>query len=87
MLLFLLILLALAAAAGVLGAVLEATLVLVLSFVLAVVILAWIGTWYVKRRLRAYRRQVQAHVDRVTRRRTALDVGGSRLPEGDRPSG
>ena len=40
---FILILLLLAAMAGVLGAVLKATLVIVLSLVLAVILLAWIG--------------------------------------------
>ena len=56
---FLLVLLVLAAAAGVLGAVLKFTLVLVLSLVLSIVLLAWIGAWYAKRRMRAFQRDFQ----------------------------
>ena len=74
MALFLLIMLLLAAAAGVLGAVLKVTLVLVLSFVLAVVLLAWIGAWYAKRRFRAFQRDVEVRYDQDRRRRKAYDV-------------
>jgi uncharacterized protein (DUF58 family) len=74
MALFLLILLVLAAAAGVLGAVLKVTLVIVLSFVLAVVLLAWIGAWYAKRRFLAFQRDVEIRYDQDRRRRTAYDV-------------
>ena len=74
MALFLLILLVLAAAAGVLGAVLKVTLVIVLSFVLAVVLLAWIGAWYAKRRFREFQRDVEVRHDQDRRRREAYDV-------------
>jgi putative Mn2+ efflux pump MntP len=74
MALFLLILLVLAAAAGVLGAVLKATLVIVLSLVLAVVLLAWIGAWYAKRRFREVQRDVEVRYDQDRRRREAYDV-------------
>ena len=74
MALFLLILLVLAAAAGVLGAVLKVTLVIVLSFVLAVVLLAWIGAWYAKRRFREFQRDVEVGYDQDRRRREAYDV-------------
>jgi peptidoglycan/LPS O-acetylase OafA/YrhL len=74
MALFLVILLVLAAAAGVLGAVLKVTLVIVLSFVLAVVLLAWIGAWYVKRRFREFQRDVQIRFEQDRRRREAYDV-------------
>ena len=74
MALFLLILLILAAAAGVLGAVLKVTLVIVLSFVLAVVLLASIGAWYAKRRFRAFQRDVEVRYDQDRRRRKAYDV-------------
>jgi len=74
MALFLLILLILAAAAGVLGAVLKVTLVIVLSFVLAVVLLTWIGAWYAKRRFRAFQRDVEFRYDQDRRRRKAYDV-------------
>jgi hypothetical protein len=69
-----LILLLLAALTGVLGAVLKVTLVLVLALVLAVVLLAWIGTWYAKRRWRAFQRDVDTRVDVARRRREAYDV-------------
>jgi membrane protein implicated in regulation of membrane protease activity len=72
--LFLVILLVLAAAAGVLGAVLKVTLVIVLSFVLAVVLLAWIGAWYAKRRFREFQRDVQIRFEQDRRRREAYDV-------------
>ena len=72
---FLLILLLLAAAGGVLGAVLKATLVLALSLVLAIVLLAWIGTWYAKHRLRRFRLDVEARMDQQRRRQQAYDVG------------
>jgi Flp pilus assembly protein TadB len=75
---FLLLVLLLAAAAGVLGAVLKVTLVLVLSLILAVVLLAWIGAWYAKRRMRAFQRDVQIRIDQDRRRRDAYDVGPER---------
>jgi membrane protein implicated in regulation of membrane protease activity len=74
MALFLVILLVLAAAAGVLGAVLKVTLVIVLSFVLAVVLLAWIGAWYAKRRFREFQRDAQIRFEQDRRRREAYDV-------------
>jgi Flp pilus assembly protein TadB len=74
MALFLVILLVLAAAAGVLGAVLKVTLVIVLSFVLAVVLLGWIGAWYAKRRFREFQRDVEVRYDQDRRRREAYDV-------------
>jgi len=75
MALFLLILLVLAAAAGILGAVLKVTLVIVLSLVLSIVLLAWIGAWYTKRRMRAFQRDFQLRADENRRRREAYDVG------------
>ena len=75
MLVFLLILLVLAAAAGVLGAVIKATLVLVLSLILAVVLLVWIGTWYAKHRMREFRRAYQDRGEQDRRRREAYDIG------------
>jgi len=71
---FLLILLLLAAAAGVLGAVLKITLVLVLSLVLTLVLLAWIGTWYAKRRMRRFQADLEGRIDQQRRRRDAYDV-------------
>ena len=75
---FLLVLLLLAAAAGVLGAVLKVTLVIVLSLVLSIVLLAWIGAWYAKRRVRAFQRDVQTRVDQDRRRREAYDLRSDR---------
>jgi prepilin signal peptidase PulO-like enzyme (type II secretory pathway) len=77
----LLLLLVLAAAAGILGAVLKATLVIVLSLVLAIVVLFWIGSWYVRRRMRGFQADVERRFDAARRRRDAYDV------EGDAPRG
>jgi hypothetical protein len=74
MVVFILILLLLAAMTGVLGAVLKITLILVLSFVLSMVLLAWIGVWYAKRRYRTFQRDVEIRADEARRRRTAYDV-------------
>ena len=70
----LLLLVVLAAAAGILGAVLKATLVIVLSLVLAVVVLFWIGSWYVRRRMRGFQRDVERRFDAARRRREAYDL-------------
>lgn len=84
--LFILILILLAAAAGVLGAVLKVTLILVLSLVLSIVVLASIGVWYAKRRMRQFQRDVEKRLDRDRRRREAYDPrdgwSGSRLGDG-----
>jgi membrane protein implicated in regulation of membrane protease activity len=84
--LFILVLILLAAAAGVLGAVLKVTLILVLSLVLSVVVLAWIGVWYAKRRMRQFQRDVEVRLDHDRRRREAYDPrggrSGSRLGDG-----
>jgi hypothetical protein len=72
---FILILLLLAAMTGVLGAVLKITLILVLSFVLTMVLLAWIGIWYAKRRYRAFQHDAEMRAEQARRRRTAYDVG------------
>lgn len=84
--LFILVLILLAAAAGVLGAVLKVTLILVLSLVLSVVVLAWIGVWYAKRRMRQFQRDVEVRLDYERRRRAAYDPrdgwSGSRLGDG-----
>lgn len=80
----LLILLLLAAATGVLGAVLKATLVIVLSLVLAIVVLAYVGTWYAKRRMRAFQRDFDVRVEQDRRRREAYDVPTD--PRPDAPS-
>lgn len=78
MTLFILILILLAAAAGVLGAVLKVTLIVVLSLVLSVVVLAWIGVWYAKRRMRRFQRDVEVRLDQARRRREAFDLGNGR---------
>ena len=74
MLTFVLVLLLIAAVAGVLGAVLKVTLVLVLSLFLAIVLLWWIGVWYAKRRMREFQRDVETRIDQARRRREAYDV-------------
>lgn len=76
MLTFVLVLLLIAAVAGVLGAVLKVTLVLVLSLFLAIVLLGWIGVWYAKRRMRQLQRDVETRIDQARRRREAYDVSG-----------
>lgn len=76
--LFILLLILLAAAAGVLGAVLKVTLIAVLSLVLSVVVLAWIGVWYAKRRMRAFQRDIEVRLDQTRRRREAYDLGDGR---------
>ena len=73
-LVILVVLLVLAAAAGVLGAILKATLVIVLSIVLVVMALFWIGSWYVRRRMRGFQRDVERRFDAARRRRDAYDV-------------
>ena len=78
----LLVLLLLAAMAGVLGAVLKVTLVIVLSLILAVVLLAWIGTWYARRRIRAFQRDYEMRVERSRRRGDAYDIGPQQPPSG-----
>jgi Flp pilus assembly protein TadB len=70
----LVLLLVLAAAAGVLGAILKATLVIVLSFVLTVIVVFWIGSWYLKRRVRGFQQDVERRFDAARRRRDAYDV-------------
>lgn len=75
MFLFVVILLVLAAAAGVLGAVLKVTLVIVLSLILTIVVLAWLAVWYAKRRMRQLQRDVGLRMDRARRRDDAHDVG------------
>jgi Flp pilus assembly protein TadB len=73
--LFVLLLLLLAAATGVLGAVLKATLIVVVSLVLSVVALGWLGTWYAKRRIRGFQREFDQRLDHERRRQRAYDVG------------
>ena len=82
----LVLLLVLAAAAGVLGAILKVTLVLVLSFVLTVVALFWIGSWYLRRRVRGLQHDVERRFDAARRRRDAYDVPGAYdVPESGSP--
>jgi uncharacterized membrane protein len=69
-----LILLLVAAAAGVLGVVLKATLVLLLTLILSIVLLAWIGIWYAKRRMREFQRDLDSRIEESKRRREAYDV-------------
>ena len=76
--LFILVLILLAAAAGILGAVLKVTLIVVLSLVLSVVVLAWLGVWYAKRRMQRFQREVEVRIDQARRRREAYDVGNGR---------
>ena len=78
MTLFILILVLLAAAAGILGAVLKVTLIVVLSLVLSVVVLAGIGVWYAKRRLRQFQHDVDVRIEEARRRREAYDVRNGR---------
>lgn len=83
MLVFVLILLLLAALFGILGAVLKVTLILVLSFLLMATVLAALGWWALKRSARnlsrEYDQQVAQH--RVTRyRENEADPG--ELPPG-----
>jgi hypothetical protein len=89
MFVFVLILLLVAAAAGVLGAVLKVTLVLVLSLVLALVILTWFGVWYAKRRMREFQMELATRSDQARRRRDAYDVpaGDVTDPAGERALG
>lgn len=75
MLVFILLLLLIAAALGVLGAVLKVALVLVLSAILSIVLLAWIGVWFFKRRMRQFQRDVEVRIDQARRRRESYDVG------------
>ena len=70
----LVLLLVLAAAAGILGTILKATLVIVLSLVLTVVVLFWIGSWYLRRRVRGLQLDVERRFDAARRRRDAYDV-------------
>lgn len=72
--LFLLILLFLAAAAGILGAVLKFTLVIVLSLVFTVVLLGYLGAWYVRRRVRGFQRDIERRMGDARRRQSAYDV-------------
>ena len=76
------ILLILAAAAGVLGAVLKVTLVIVLALVFTIVVLAWLATWYVKHRVRGFQQDVERRFDEARRRRSAYDVGSDDTPRG-----
>jgi threonine/homoserine/homoserine lactone efflux protein len=76
--LFIFLLIVLAAAAGVLGAVLKVTLIVVLSLILSVVVLAWIGVWYAKRRMREFQRDVEVRLEHARRRREAYDLGDGR---------
>lgn len=82
MVVFILLLLLVAALTGILGAVLKLTLIVVVSLILSIVVLAWIGVWYTKRRLRRFQREVEARIDRDRRRRGAHDVGGPPLHDG-----
>ncbi|MGZ5290864.1 MAG: hypothetical protein ACXWEH_00885 [Actinomycetota bacterium] len=84
---FVLILLLLAAIAGVLGAVLKVTLILVASLVLTVVLLGWIGMWYAKRRMRELQRDVEIRLDIARRRREAYDASRGGTQGADRRLG
>ncbi len=77
-----LILLLVAAAAGVLWAVLKVTLILVLSIILTIVVLGWIGVWVAKRRIREFQHEAEVRIDQARKRREAYDVGPD---PGDRP--
>ena len=70
----LVLLLVLAAAAGILGTILKATLVIVLSLVLTVVVLFWIGSWYLRRRMRGFQQDVERRFDAARRRRDAYEI-------------
>jgi cell division protein FtsW (lipid II flippase) len=72
--LLLLILLLLAAMAGVLGVVLRITLAIVLAVILAMVVLFSLGSWYLRRRVDAFRRDLERRADEDRRRRSAYDV-------------
>jgi membrane protein implicated in regulation of membrane protease activity len=81
-LVFLLVLFLIAAAVGVLGVVIKVTLVIVLSLVLAVVALAYLGTWYVRHRVRGFQRDLASRMDAARRRRGAYDVTSEDRPRG-----
>jgi membrane protein implicated in regulation of membrane protease activity len=80
--LFLLILLLVAAAVGILGAVIKVTLVIVLSLVLAVIALSYLGAWYVRHRVRGFQRDLESRMDAARRRRSAYDVRSDDRPRG-----
>jgi len=82
---FILILLLLAAIFGVLGAVLKAALVIALSIALAVAFLAVGGYYYLRHRVREFRRDLEAQQSRVV-----IDIPneadpGARHPRGELP--
>jgi hypothetical protein len=81
-LLFLVTLLVLAAALGILGAVIKVTLALVLAFVIAVVALVYLGSWYVRHRVRGFQRDLEARIEATRRRRDAYDVTPDDGPRG-----
>jgi fatty acid desaturase len=73
-LLFVLILLLVAAALGVLGAVLKIAFALLLGLILAITLIIW-GTWlYVRHRLRTWQRDVDQQRQERDRRRRAVDI-------------
>lgn len=76
-----LIILLIAAVFGVLGGVLKVALIIALSVTLAVVGLASIAVWSMRRRLRAWQRELERRTERERRRRNAYDVGSA----GDQP--
>ena len=80
-----LVLLLLAAAAGVLGAVLKAALVLVLAVILAVVILVAGSFYYLRYRLRRFRRDGDPRYRSFQQRgpRGAYPTEGYKRPRGD----
>ena len=83
MLVFILILLLIAAIFGVLGAVLKWTLILVLVFLLSVVVLGAIAAWMIRRSMRRIQREGGGQ---VTVRRVILppDASNPGTPPGDR---
>ena len=78
MLVFILILLLMAAAFGVLGAVIKAAVVLVFSVILAAVLLIWGTIYYVRFRLRRFVREAERHHGRYHR---GYDARGYKEPE------
>ena len=74
MLVFVLILLIVAAAFGVLGAVLKIAFALLFGLILAITLIVW-GIWsYVRHRLRMWQRDVDQQRQEWDRRRRAVDI-------------
>ncbi len=74
MLIFILILLLVAAAFGILGAVLKIAFALILGLILTVTLLAWGGWLWFRHRMREWQREVDRRAEEDDRRRRAVDI-------------